>query len=1072
MRDQRVDRGSNDAAPAALPVQGGSPALAALGEVAALAWLAALAALAARAWLAVLAARAGLATLAARGRLAALAARAGLATLAARGGLAALAARAGLATLAARAGLAALAARVGLATLAARAGLAALAARAGLAALAARVGLAALAARGGLAALSGLAVLALLDTPAVPAEAQTIVGRGFGESYVGFQDVNGNGVLDCLEPVTIRAAYFDPASDTATGSITGQMVAPFAGAGGLSFIPGSVQIDRLFSVGDCVATIVTGNDPSDVEATVSFSCGPPRPATGQGAGGGNVVAFLYRAAFRSSQPNFTAVMHGTTSDGLDAAPQLVASGNIGATCTPTGGMPSVTVAKAAAGTGVPGSTLLYTIAATDQSGLGLGGLQLTDEIPADTVFDAAASSPGWVCPTTSGVAGAGSLCRLPAGNLGPNATVTRYLAVDIVPALPAGVAAISNTACARSGPSTVVGCGSVSTPTAGRAVLTLAKSLASGTGTPGGTVVFNLGVVNSGTQDSGPVTLSETVPADTTWAGDGGWSCSGTGPGSTCSLVVGNLPAAGAGGQPPPAASARFSVVVASPLPAGVTRIANTACADAAGAVRSCGTATVPTTGTALLAVNKTVAGTGAPGSDLVYSIAVQNTGNQDAANVTVTDAVPGLTTFVAAGSSAAWSCAGAAAGSTCTAAIASLPAGESALLTFVVRIAPTLLANVTSIGNQACASAPGLAAACGATGSPTTGQPSLHLAKSYAGGAVVPNALLVFTLTVSNSGNQDLGAAVVTETVPALSSFDAAASDGRWSCAGAAAGSSCTLHLLGVAAGSSQTAAFAVRAAAALPESAVIANAACVTGVSALPEGADGTPPASSRAARQGGARPVDATAAAPVLAPVPATVMTPRACGSVETPPALAVDTTLAAAVVGHGGPAVPGDRIHYTLTVPNQAAGTMKALAAAAALDAYTALAAGSVTASQGVVTTGNGAGDVTVAVALGDLAAGGTATIEWEVTVAAQLPPGITQVAAQVETTGSNIPPDESGPPPPPSTPGPTATPVTSGAPPPRPQAIPTLDTWGLGAMTVLLAGMAAAVLRRRRSRSWS
>src|SRR5579864_2113300 len=291
----------------------------------------------------------------------------------------------------------------------------------------------------GMAAAVAAATLAVLGGLAVPAGAQVVAGRGFGESVVGFQDVNGDGVLDCLEPVTIRAAYVDPAADTATGSVTGQMTAPFAGAGGLAFIPGSVEIDRVFSVGDCVATIAGGNDPGDVEATVDFACGPPRPAA-QGAPGGNVVAFLYRAAFRGSQPGFTAVMHGTTSDGLDAAPQLTAGGGIGAACPVGGGTPSVAVAKTAAGTGVPGSTLLYTIAVTDQSGLGLGGLQLADEIPANTVFDAAASSPGWVCPATSGaVAGAGSLCRLPAGNLGANATVVRYLAVDLVPALPAGV---------------------------------------------------------------------------------------------------------------------------------------------------------------------------------------------------------------------------------------------------------------------------------------------------------------------------------------------------------------------------------------------------------------------------------------------------------------------------------------------------------------------------------------------------------------------------------------------------------------------------------------------------------
>jgi uncharacterized repeat protein (TIGR01451 family) len=142
-------------------------------------------------------------------------------------------------------------------------------------------------------------------------------------------------------------------------------------------------------------------------------------------------------------------------------------------------------------------------------------------------------------------------------------------------------------------------------------------------------------------------------------------------------------------------------------------------------------------------------------------------------------------------------------------------------------------------------------------------------------------------------------------------------------------------------------------------------------------------------------------------------------QACGSVETPPALAIDTTLVAAVAGHGGPAVPGDRIHYTLTVPNGTAETLTAFLATASLDANTALVVGSVTTSQGAVTAGNGAGDATAAVALGDLAVGGTVTVAWEVMV------GSCRVAAQVETTGGNIPADESGPPPP-STPGPTET----------------------------------------------
>ena len=55
----------------------------------------------------------------------------------------------------------------------------------------------------------------------------------------------------------------------------------------------------------------------------------------------------------------------------------------------------MTVAKSAAGTGVPGSTLLYTVAATDQSGLGLGGLQWTETAWADAeaLLSSALSAP-------------------------------------------------------------------------------------------------------------------------------------------------------------------------------------------------------------------------------------------------------------------------------------------------------------------------------------------------------------------------------------------------------------------------------------------------------------------------------------------------------------------------------------------------------------------------------------------------------------------------------------------------------------------------------------------------------
>ena len=67
--------------------------------------------------------------------------------------------------------------------------------------------------------------------------------------------------------------------------------------------------------------------------------------------------------------------------------------------------------------------------------------------------------------------------------------------------------------------------------------------------------------------------ITETVPANTTFyavLSNPAWSCDGTGPGSTCTLAVGNL-AAGAGG------AAGFTVIVAGTLPAGVSTIRNVA---------------------------------------------------------------------------------------------------------------------------------------------------------------------------------------------------------------------------------------------------------------------------------------------------------------------------------------------------------------------------------------------------------------------------------------------------------------------------------------------------------------
>ena len=92
---------------------------------------------------------------------------------------------------------------------------------------------------------------------------------------------------------------------------------------------------------------------------------------------------------------------------------------------------------------------------------------------------------------------------------------------------------------------------------------------------PGETIAFDLDFANDGNQGATGVTISETVPANTTFnagASTGVWSCADDSPaGTPCDLVVGGLAGAGAGG------SAVFAVDLDDPLPPGTGSVVNTA---------------------------------------------------------------------------------------------------------------------------------------------------------------------------------------------------------------------------------------------------------------------------------------------------------------------------------------------------------------------------------------------------------------------------------------------------------------------------------------------------------------
>jgi uncharacterized repeat protein (TIGR01451 family) len=963
--------------------------------------------------------------------------------------------------------------------------------------------------------------IATAPSQAHPAAATSPHPSGIGtgptvqSAYAGFTDLNGNGVLDCGEPVNLIATF--ATNNSGTPALSGSLFAPVNGTAGLSFLHGSVVIDPDLTNG-CTGSILAGNGPEDTDFRVDFSC-PADPIDNNSW----TLVVRYRATYdgTASPPSFSAgatanLTNGATYSNVVTVPAGTACGG--------GGVPTeIALAKTAAGPATPASLLVYTLTATDKSGAGDGGVQLVEVVPAHTTFSPAASSPGWTCAAppsggTSGNAGdAGSTCRNPIGNLTPDGNLATFFAVTLDPTLPAAPVALANTACVYAG-SALATCTSITTPAAGTPTLHLAKSLAPGApaaAVPGATLAYTLTATNTGNQALADATLQETVPANTTFApaissGPAGsaarWSCTpstGT-PGAICTLDLGPLAAQTT------AAAATFAVTVANPLPdlPPGALIANTAClqtpsagtAGAVGVTPSCSTVNTPVTAQPVLHAAKTLrAGTGAPGTVLLYDLAVQNTGNEDAAAVTATETVPANTTFPsspAAGATPGWSCSPATgtAGATCTLAAGSLAAGATTHLLFAVTVDLPLAAGVTAIANTACfqllapvlestsrlalhraaaaksASAisngpthpretavPGAAGTptCDTLSTPTQASPLLALVKSYTGPPAAAGALLPFQLTVTNTGNQDAAAITLAETVPAHTTFSPAHSTTGWTCAPAAGatGATCTLALgplagtpAGAPAGigpaaSSATATFAVQVASPLPAGIQqIANTAC---------------------------------AAAPGLAPV---------CGQATSPPP-ADNAHLAAELTYtfvknalRNGQALAGDVLNYTLTVTNPSPTAARSVAILVPLDPHLALDVGSVTTTLGTVTAGNipsqpaGPGATIAAVQIPTLAPGATCTIQLDATVG-PLPSGLRLLSTQATLTAANAPPTVSDDPNTPAPLDPTTTPVGT-APPPLVQPIPTLTTWGLLALVAALAAAALRSLHRPHRRPYT
>lgn len=231
--------------------------------------------------------------------------------------------------------------------------------------------------------------------------------------------------------------------------------------------------------------------------------------------------------------------------------------------------------------------------------------------------------------------------------------------------------------------------------------MTLAKTDGVTTARPGDVLTYTLSYANIATGPTAGAALStvirDTIPANTTYVG-----CSPT---ATCSeaggVVTFNLGTVAAGAS----GSVTVSVRVNSNAVESVTNNATLTYTDNLNNPFPPRTAQdidlIPPTPDLSITKSTTATAVGA-GDTVIYSLNYANIGNVQTTGVVVNETVPAESTFVAASSTAGWSCAnGSAAGTACTFTVGTLNVGQTGSVTFAVRLNSPLPTSFTGIQNS-----------------------------------------------------------------------------------------------------------------------------------------------------------------------------------------------------------------------------------------------------------------------------------------------------------------------------------------------------------------------------------
>jgi len=345
-----------------------------------------------------------------------------------------------------------------------------------------------------------------------------------------------------------------------------------------------------------------------------------------------------------------------------------------------------------------GATVAYTITLTNNGPDAAANVVVTDNLPAELLFQSISVPAGFNC-TTPAVDATGTI-TCTAATFASGATAVFTLVVELT-----GSAAgpINNTATASSdtddftpgndsgaAPPVTVGGSS------GDADLAISKTTATTTAGPGDTITYTISVTNNGPDAANDVVVTDTLPSSLLFQSltpAAGFTCTTPAVGTTGSITC-------LGGPIANAATVTFTLVTTiSPSASG--SIANSASVAGSDADSNGSNSSVVSPGivvaTADVAISKTTnASQAVTGDTITYTITVSNAGPDSAQNVVVTDNLPSGLQFVSAVPSQG-SCSGT---DPFTCNLGTLAASSSATITLQVLVTATsgTISNTASV--------------------------------------------------------------------------------------------------------------------------------------------------------------------------------------------------------------------------------------------------------------------------------------------------------------------------------------------------------------------------------------